>query len=146
MDSFNLLNECADKNINYDNNLFNFYNEMLDLINHGKCDEKIKILIILKNFCQLSGINLKVNQCVVCGAKQLKTINFKFHGMLCNICTNKNHQKSFELEISKVFYYLFTNQYELLNQFCINLNFAIKLLRDYIVDNLGIFLESLKNF
>jgi recombinational DNA repair protein (RecF pathway) len=118
----------------------------LDLIVNKTYDEKTLILIILKDFCRLSGINLEVNRCVRCGNNKIKTISLKDHGMLCNMCFDRQKDKLFDLETSKAIHYLFNGKYEELNKYYAELDFVIKLLKTFILDNIGISFVSIKQY
>jgi recombinational DNA repair protein (RecF pathway) len=126
--------------------LFGFYEKHLSMIVKQTYHEKILMLIVLEQFIKLSGINIEVNHCVKCNNHKIKTISFRNHGMLCNLCFDPKQDKYYELTISKVIYFLFNGSYEKLNSYLQELDFVIKLLRIYIDDNSGIKLNSIKNY
>jgi recombinational DNA repair protein (RecF pathway) len=104
------------------------------------------MLIILRDFCRLSGINLEVNRCVRCGNNKIKTISLKDYGMLCNMCFDRQKDKLFDLETSKTIHYLFNDKIEELAKYQTEFNFVIKLLRIFIEDNVGIQLMTIKHY
>jgi recombinational DNA repair protein (RecF pathway) len=103
------------------------------------------ILKMLKDFSIFNGINIEVNKCVICGSTHLKTISFADHGMLCNICFTDKKATYFSVEISKGIHYLFNNNPKL-KEYVAHFGFVIKLIKQYINDNLGISFNSLKNY
>lgn len=143
---FLLLCECVNKTENKGKVLFEFFHKLLDLINQGKYGDRLTILIILQKYCILNGISLEVNKCVLCGKKIVKSISFKHKGILCYECLKSTHSNDFKLEESKLFYYLFRNEYDQLGLYAPEYDFAIKCLKQYIDDNLGIKFESLLKF
>ena len=143
IEPFNLLCECITKTNTTGKINFIFWSKIFNLILRNEYSFKQLNLIIMQKFCILNGIDLEVNKCIVCGSKILKTISFKKHGMVCNIHYNPKIEKSYSLEETKLFHYLFNNEYKKTNTFALNFNFAIKLLKEYIDTNLGIKLDSL---
>ena len=105
---------------------------MLDLILSNQYSIKQLDLIIMQKFCLLNGISLEVNKCVVCGSRILKTLNF-----------NLRNEKAYSLEENKLFYYLFNNEYKKTSMYAASFDFAIKLLKEYIDNNLGIKFDTL---
>lgn len=97
----------------------------------------------MQKFCILNGLNLEVNKCVVCDSRMLKTICFKKHGMVCNVHYDQRVEKAYTLDESKLFHYLFNNEYKKTSMFAAGFDFAIKLLKEYIDTNLGIKLDTL---
>jgi recombinational DNA repair protein (RecF pathway) len=126
--------------------LFGFYEKHLSMIIGQTYYEKILMLIILEQFIKLSGVNIEVNHCVKCNNHKIKTISFKNHGMICNLCFDSKQDKYYELTISKTIHFLFNESYEKLNSYLQELDFVIKLLRIYIDDNSGIKLNTIKNY
>ena len=144
--SFFLLNELVNK-LNYPNKLnYEFYNEMLPYtiqeINH----DKQNILMLLMKFCKISGINIWVKNCVICNNSQVQTISFKNHGLICNMCFDKKQNTEYNLSLSKLITYLFNEEYNQLETFNNEFDFAIKLLKKYINSNLGIKIETLDDY
>jgi DNA repair protein RecO len=109
-------------------------------------NDKIIVLVILRQFLKISGVMLEVNRCVKCGSNKIKTISFKEHGLLCNLCFDSKNDKFYELPISKAIHYLFNNQYDKLNGYLHEIDFLIKLIRIYTEDNLGIKLKTLAGY
>jgi DNA repair protein RecO len=124
-------------------NIFSFYKESLQMILDQTYNDKIMVLIIMRKFFALSGGHLEVNKCIKCGNNKLKTISFKEHGMLCNLCFNSKRDKYYELPISKAIHYLFNDQYSQLTQYFHEIDFLIKILKIYIEDMLGIKIKTL---
>jgi recombinational DNA repair protein (RecF pathway) len=100
----------------------------------------------LEQFINLLGHNLAVNYCIKCHNRKLKTVSFKDHGMLCNLCFDPQKDKYYELDVSKTIHYLFNREYDELNKYYQCFDFVIKLLHLYIDDNSGIKLQSLQNY
>ena len=99
---------------------FNFYKNLLPItINSSFNDQKTQ-LIILQKFCKLSGIELFVDKCVLCGSKKIKTINFNLNGLICKDCFAQNNKELYPLN--------FNNYYQTL------INYLIT----YIKNSLGI--------
>ena len=69
-------------------------------------------LIVLRNYCKLTGIDLYVEDCVICHNHHIKTVSFQKHGLLCGQCFEKSGDHLFSLEFSKLVYHLFKDQYE----------------------------------
>lgn len=143
IESFNLLCECVCKTNSNGEINFIFWKKMLDLILSNQYSIKQLDLIIMQKFCLLNGISLEVNKCVVCGSRILKTLNFNKHGMVCNVHFNPRSEKAYSLEENKLFYYLFNNEYKKTSMYTASFNFAIKLLKEYIDNNLGIKFDTL---
>jgi DNA repair protein RecO (recombination protein O) len=110
--SFILLHECINSAPPNTNNLFTFYEDMLNLLSQNKYQSEELTLIILTKYCKVLGLVLEVNQCVFCGSKKLKTISFAKHGMLCPICFAKERNQLFNLDISKTIYFLFNEGFD----------------------------------
>jgi DNA repair protein RecO (recombination protein O) len=144
--SFQLLNECIDKTQSTDEQLCQFYKNNLDIIKKNQYDLDTTILIILHRFCLLIGLGLQTSQCVNCGAHKLKTISFKHHGMLCAVCAESLQADIYDLELSKLIFCVFKEQYDQISQFYSQHKFAIKLLKTYINDNAGILLNALVEY
>ncbi len=143
IEPFNLLCECINKTNTNGKINFIFWTKLLDLILKNEYSLKQLNLIIMQKFCILNGITLEVNKCIVCGSRMLKTISFKKHGMVCNIHYDPKVEKAYTLEETKLFHYLFNNEYKKTGAFAPSFDFAIKLLKEYIDINLGIKLETL---
>jgi DNA repair protein RecO len=144
--SFNLLNESVIKLDMRDQSLFEFYEKYLQQILEKQIYEKILVLIVLQNFLKFSGVRLEVNHCIRCGNNKIKTISFKDHGMLCNLCFEKARDKYYELPVSKAIHYLFNEKYTMLNQYVQEIDYVIKLLYAYILDNTGVKFQSLADY
>jgi recombinational DNA repair protein (RecF pathway) len=133
-------------NINQGTDLYIFFENHLQMIQKQLYGEKIIILIILMRFIKLSGNDIQVNQCIRCSNHKLKTISFKEHGMLCNLCFNPQHDQYYELPITKAIHHLFNESYDKLNGYLEVIDFVIKLLSIYIDDNTGIKLQALQKY
>ena len=116
---------------------------MLNYINNSKINDKKTELIILRNYCHLTGIDIHVNNCVICHNHHIKTISFKHHGLLCGRCFNNLKETFFPLELSKLSYFLFKNQYDKLNMYSKYYSKLIKLLKEYIKQNNGTFFTNM---
>jgi recombinational DNA repair protein (RecF pathway) len=116
------------------------------MIQDNKYNQKQLVLIILQQSCKLLGINLEVNHCIKCGNNKLKTISFRDRGMLCNLCFDTNRDKLFDLSLSKLIHYLFNEKYAELVKYINEWDFGIKLLSQFINDNVGILLNTLRNY
>jgi recombinational DNA repair protein (RecF pathway) len=147
INSFNLLNELMLKSPITTQEFFTFYRTILELIkNETNFDEKIKILIILEKYCVLCGIPMEVKCCVVCKSIVVHTISFANHGLLCKNCTNSEHVQPQGSYVTKVFYFLFNEEYDKMGRYYQELDYCIKLLKKYIKDELDMVLYSLKGF
>ncbi len=143
---FNLLCECVNKEQSYDSILFDFYKTLLDLVKKDEYCEEEKILIILHKFCIINGISLHVDSCIECNSPILKTISFKKHGMLCNVHFDRKADKLYDLNLTKLFFYLFKNKYSELKKYHSQFKNGINLLKTYIQDNVGIYLSTLNSY
>lgn len=140
--SFILLNECVNLISPNTNNIFSFYETNIDLLTSNKYQTNEMFLIVLMKYAKLLGIDLEVNQCVICGNKKLKTISFNKHGTLCPVCVEKYHEKIFNLKFSKLIHYLFNEKFDEIKQFSEYHILAIDALKSFIQDNSGIFLKT----
>jgi DNA repair protein RecO (recombination protein O) len=139
---FILLNECVYKMPPHTFNIFNFYEQHINLINEKKYSPTLIGLIVLMHYCKLLGLNLEVNRCVICGSKKLKTISLSKHGMLCAACFDKYKDKAFNIGISKLIHYLFNEKFDELNEYESYYLLTIDILKSYIKENLGIILTT----
>ena len=136
--SFFLLNELANKLIYPSIKNFNFYKNLLPItINSSFNDQKTQ-LIILQKFCKLSGIELFVDKCVLCGSKKIKTINFNLNGLICKDCFAQNNKELYPLNFNKLVYFLFKEKYDLIDNFNNYYQTLINYLITYIKNSLGI--------
>jgi DNA repair protein RecO len=142
LDTFNLLNELVTKIEQPKTNLYDFYETVLKLIKSNEYSEKQLILIILQKTSHLLGINLQVNRCVRCGNNKLKTISLKDHGMLCNMCFDPTKDKLQDLNFSKLIHFLFNEKYASMIVYANEWDYAIKLLKQFIADNAGLFFNN----
>lgn len=136
--SFFLLNNLANNLIYPAKKNFVFYHKWLNFTVNEKIDDQKVQLIILHEFCKISGIDLDTNHCVLCHSHQIKTITFKFKGLICQQCCQKNKIEIFPLEFTKLAYFLFKNKYDKLDEFSKHYSLLIEILSQYIKDNLGI--------
>lgn len=132
-----LLNDIALKTDFVVNETYLFYEKWLNYLKEGIHSTELIILLILKEFIQLTGLNIIVDHCPVCGSKKLKTFSFKEHGIVCDYCYKKN-EKYFSLSITKNLYFLFADQLDLITNNKKILNQLIRLLNEYITFNSGI--------
>ena len=117
---------------------FNFYKNLLPItINSSFNDQKTQ-LIILQKFCKLSGIELFVDKCVLCGSKKIKTINFNLNGLICKDCFAQNNKELYPLNFNKLVYFLFKEKYDLIDNFNNYYQTLINYLITYIKNSLGI--------
>ena len=135
---FILLNTCVNASPPNTNDMFLFYEEMINLLTQKQLSNDELTLVILMKYCKLIGLNLDVNKCVECGNKKLKTISFAKHGMLCPICFARERNQLFELDVSRLIYSLFNEKFNDLKNYSKYFTFAIDLLASYIKDNSGI--------
>lgn len=143
--SFNVLNDLINSMPFYNDEVYKLYKRSLDLVKTNT-DEHFKTLIIMKEFLNILGCNLYVKNCVLCHNNQIKTISFKHHGLICNLCFKERIDKLYPLEISKLIYFLFSDQYEAIQVYESRYKYAIKLLKQYLFDNTGILIKSLEAF
>lgn len=143
--AFLLLNECVNLAPPHTLNLFNFYKNNLENISDNIFLLNEMFLIILMRYIKLLGLDLEVNHCVICGSKKLKTISFQRHGMLCELCIDKNKDKIFNIDINKGIHFLFNEKFDELNKYSHCHLFLIDLIKAYIRDNCGITLRTTLN-
>ena len=101
-------------------------------------------LIVLRNYCKLTGIDLHVNDCVICHNHHIKTISFQKHGLLCGQCFEQLNEHEFSLDFSKLVYHLFRNEYEKMDKYEEHYIPLITHLKQYIVDNNGTYFNRKK--
>ncbi|WEK83165.1 MAG: DNA repair protein RecO [Mycoplasma sp.] len=144
---FNLLVESI-QNSNFKNKaLYNYFVYIYELLKTEKYSEKELILITLEKFCLLNGISLEVNKCVECGTtKQIHTLSLKKHGFVCHLHFDKKTDYEFSVKECKLFHHLFNEQYDELKNFSKYFDFIIKILKQYIKDNLGVNFSTLNNY
>lgn len=144
--SFFLLNEMANKLVYPSMKNFNFYKDLLPItINSSFNDQKAQ-LIILQKFCKLSGIELFVNKCILCGSNKIKTMNFNLKGLICQNCFKQNNKEFYPLNFNKLVYFLFKEKYDLIDNFSNYCQVLIKHLIIHIKNNLGINILDMKFF
>lgn len=102
-------------------------------------------LIILRNYCKLTGIDLHVDDCVICHKHHIKTISFKHHGLLCGQCLSKLNEYEFSLDFSKLVYHLFKDEYDKMDKYEQSYMTLLVHLKQYIKDNNGTYFNSKKN-
>lgn len=123
---------------------YEFYKKMRvyaldDTISDAKAE-----LIILRNYCKLTGIDLRVTNCVVCHSHHIKTFSFEKHGLLCGQCFEKYGGVEYDLRFCKLIYHLFKDEYEKMNQYQEQYPIMIKHLKQYISDNNGTYFAKSK--
>ena len=116
---------------------------MLNYINDVKIDDKKVELIVLRNYCYLAGIDLYVKNCVICHNHHIKTISFKHHGLLCGQCYSNLNGSFCPLELSKLCYFLFKNEYNKLDNYSKYYSKLIILLKQYINLNNGTYFTNM---
>lgn len=140
---FNLLCECIN-NTSFDSlNLYKFMEWTLNLFNQGEHNEKELILIILHKFCLILGLNIQVNCCVECGNKIIKTMSFPKHGMVCINHFNPYKDRLWNLTFCKLLHALFNHRYDELKNYYQEYDHLIEQLKQYILDNSGIKLNTI---
>lgn len=138
------LNSLANQLIYPNINNFKFYEQMRKYaIDHNVNDAKAE-LIILRNYCKLTGIDLHVEDCVICHNHHIKTISFQNHGLICGQCFNQNKTHLFSLEFSKLVYCLFMNQYNKMDEYADHFIPLMSHLKQYIADNNGTYFAKKK--
>lgn len=144
--SFYLLNELINKISTWNVDVFKFYDRNIKFINFDDNNDQKKSLIILKEFCIISGLNLDVKSCHICGSNKIMTISFKQRGLICNSCYNSQTMDNYEINLSKLACVLFRGQYEKMDNFENEYNFLLKLIKIFIKDNLGLKIETLNEY
>lgn len=144
--SFFLLNELVEKLTYPNKDNYEFYNEMLPYTQQDSVSDKKIILMLLMKFCKLSGIDLWVDNCVKCGNSKIQTISFKNHGLICNMCFNSKINTQYDINLSKLIYFLFKENFNEIDKYEKEFNFAIKFLKNYASSNLGIKINSLDEY
>lgn len=134
--AFQLLNELVLKSDTTTQDFFVFYRIHLNMILNYKRSQDEIMLITLKDFINMSGINFQVNECALCGSNAMKTISLKNHGLICNACAQKTNETFFNKSAVDLFIALF-NDVEI-KKYSKDYDLAIELLKQYIYDNLGI--------
>ncbi len=99
-------------------------------------------LIILRNYCLITGIDLHVSDCVICHSHHIKTISFKYHGLICGQCFDKLNIKELNISFSKLIYLLFNNKYDQIDQYKEYFPTLLNYLKQYITENNGTFFPS----
>jgi len=135
--SFVTLNALANQLIYPDTKNYKFYEQMLPYATDKLISDAKAELIILRNYCSLTGIDLHVDDCVLCHNHHIKTISFEHKGLVCGQCAEINHVHNFDLQFSKLFYHLFRNEYDKMDRYSEYYLEALKYLKQYIVDNNG---------
>lgn len=136
--SFFLLNELANKLIYPSIKNFNFYKNLLSITTNPSFNDRKAQLIVLQKFCKLSGIELFVDKCVLCGSNKIKTMNFNLNGLICQNCFARNNKELYPLNFNKLVYFLFKEKYDSINNFSNYYQSLINYLITYIKNSLGI--------
>jgi recombinational DNA repair protein (RecF pathway) len=142
---FLLLNELIYKSEKTTKKHYDFYATYLKEIISEKESEDYIVMLMLRDYCKLSGLNLEVNKCVECSSNTLKTISFAKHGMLCNACAKKQ-KENYGLFFSKTIFYLFNDNSEELQKYKDEYRNVIKALTKYIENNSGLKIYSLNEY
>lgn len=138
-----LLNNLAEQLIYPDIKNYKFYKKMIPLAVDENIDDKKVQLIILRNYCRITGIELHTNSCVVCHNHHIKTVSFEKKGLLCGQCAAME-SNPFDLDFTKLTYHLFKDQYEKMDKYSYYYIELIKHLKKYIVDNNGTYFYKIK--
>ncbi len=101
-------------------------------------------LIILRNYCKLVGIDLHIDDCVICHNHHIKTVFFQRHGLICGKCFNEIKCNMFSLEFSKLVYFLFKDNYEQMDKYEECYCSLLIHLKQYIFDNNGTYFNKIK--
>ncbi len=138
------LNSLTNQLIYPNKKNYEFYKKMRayaldDTINDAKAE-----LIILRNYCKLTGIDLHVTDCVVCHNHHIKTFSFEKHGLLCGQCFEKYGGVEYDLRFCKLIYHLFKDEYEKMDEYKEQFPILIKHLKQYISDNNGTYFAKSK--
>lgn len=138
------LNSLANQLVYPDIKNYKFYDSLWDIANGKKVPDAKAELIILAKYCKLTGIDIHVNDCVICHRHHIKTISFKHHGLICGQCA-QSEKESYPLEFSKLVYHLFKGEYDKMDQYQDQwINLIIRL-KQYITDNNGTYFAKTKN-
>jgi len=138
------LNTLANQLIYPNVKNFKFYESMLPYATDKKIHDAKAELIIMANYCQLTGIALHINDCVLCHRHHIKTISFKNRGLMCGQCYEKDQSENWPLGFSKLFYHLFKYEYDKLDQYEEFYIDAVNRLKQYIKDNNGSYFPFVK--
>ena len=136
--SFFLLNELANKLIYPSIKNLVFYKNLLPLATNPSFNDQKAQLIILQKFCKLSGVELSVDKCVLCGSNKIKTMNFNLKGLICQNCFTQNNKELYPLNFNKLVHFLFKEKYDSINSFSNYYHPLINYLVAYIKNSLGI--------
>lgn len=136
--SFFLLNELANKLIYPSIKNLVFYKNLLPLATNPSFNDQKAQLIILQKFCKLSGVELFVDKCVLCGSNKIKTMNFNLKGLICQNCFTQNNKELYPLNFNKLVHFLFKEKYDSINNFSSYYQSLINYLVVYIKNSLGI--------
>lgn len=138
------LNDLVNQLIYPDVRNYQFYEKMLAYAIDESIDDAKAELIVLRNYCKLTGIDLHVNDCVLCHNHHIKTISFEHGGLLCGQCFAEANIHEFSLEFSKLVYHLFKDEYDKMDQYVDHYLPLIKHLKQYIIDNNGTYFAKKK--
>lgn len=127
----------ADQLVYPDIKNFKFYEKMRKIVLDKETPDAKAELIVLRNYCKLTGIDLHVKDCVICHNHHIKTISFQKHGLLCGQCFDKLGGHEFSLEFSKLVYHLFKDEYDKMDKYEDHYIPLITHLKQYITDNNG---------
>jgi len=138
------LNSLANQLVYPDRKNYQFYEKMLAYATDKNIDDAKAELIVLRNYCKLTGIDLHVNDCVICHNHHIKTISFQKHGLLCGQCFSELGGHEFSLEFSKLCYHLFKDEYDKMDKYSDNYFPLLKHLKQYVADNNGTYFAKKK--
>lgn len=142
--SFQTLNILANQLVYPNVKNFKFYQQMLPYATDKQIPDEKAELIILRNYCSLTGIDLHVDDCVICHKHHIKTISFDHKGLVCGQCSEQLGLFNFDLNFSKLTYDLFRNAYDKMDQYEFWYSTLIKYLKQYITDNNGTYFDKKK--
>jgi DNA repair protein RecO (recombination protein O) len=89
--SFNILTNCITKVKYTSSEFFIFYKQCLELIDSKKYNEQINSLIILFKFLKINGINIELDNCVMCGKNNAKYMSIDKAGVICEQCSSSQY-------------------------------------------------------
>ena len=138
------LNSLTEQLVYPNVNNYKFYVKMRPYAIDKTFNDAKAELIVLRNYCKLTGIDLHVNDCVICHNHHIKTISFQKHGLLCGQCFDQLGGHEFSLEFSKLVYHLFKDEYGKMDKYEDHYIPLITHLKQYITDNNGTYFARKK--
>lgn len=137
------LNSLANQLIYPNKKNYEFYDSLLPIASNKTMPDTQAELIVLARYCKLTGIDIYVDDCVICHKHHIKTISFKKHGLICGQCSI-NEKESYPLPFSKLVYHLFKGEYDKMEQYQDYYHDLIIRLKQYITDNNGTYFAKAK--